>query len=123
MNKKLTVYGIKNCSTMKKAFQWFEAHQIPFVFHDYKKEGITKAVLNRWVQQKPWTTLLNKKGLTWKRSSEERRAQVTTSDAAVDFMIEHLSSIKRPIIEQGDKIVEIGFDEEQYELLFQKNKG
>lgn len=109
------VYGIKNCDTMKKAMTWLTDNNIPFEFHDYKKEGISNEKIQEWLMQKPWDVLINKAGTTWKKLSEEEKATDETS--ATQLMIAKPSMIKRPIIE-NDKIVVMGFKADDYQQLF-----
>lgn len=109
------VYGIPNCDTVKKAITWLKENDIPFKFHNYKKEGISQEKLNEWLTQEPWEVLVNKAGTTWKKLSEEEKANDHTS--AIALMLDKTSVIKRPIIE-GDKIVAIGFKSENYEKVF-----
>lgn len=109
------VYGIPNCDTVKKAITWLKENDIPFKFHNYKKEGISQEKLNEWLTQEPWDVLVNKAGTTWKKLSEEEKANDHTS--AIALMLDKTSVIKRPIIE-GDKIVAIGFKSENYEKVF-----
>ena len=70
----LHVYGIKNCNTVKKAINWLEEHQLPYTFHDYKKEGISENKLEEWEKEISWEKLLNKKGTTWKKLDVEEQA-------------------------------------------------
>ena len=109
------VYGIPNCDTVKKAITWLKENDIPFEFHNYKKEGISQEKLNEWLTQEPWEVLVNKAGTTWKKLSEEEKANDNAS--AITLMLDKTSVIKRPIIE-GDKIVAIGFKSENYEKVF-----
>ncbi len=109
------VYGIPNCDTVKKAITWLKENDIPFEFHNYKKEGISQEKLSEWLTQEPWEVLVNKAGTTWKKLSEEEKANDNAS--AITLMLDKTSVIKRPIIE-GDKIVAIGFKSENYEKVF-----
>jgi arsenate reductase len=109
------VYGIPNCDTVKKAITWLKENDIPFEFHNYKKEGISQEKLSEWLTQESWEVLVNKAGTTWKKLSEEEKANDNTS--AIALMLDKTSVIKRPIIE-GDKIVAIGFKSENYEKVF-----
>jgi arsenate reductase len=109
------VYGIKNCDTMKKAMTWLTDNNIPFEFHDYKKEGISNEKIQEWLTQKPWDVLINKAGTTWKKLSDEEKA--TDEMGASKLMMEKPSMIKRPIIE-NDKIVVMGFNPDNYEQIF-----
>ena len=110
------VYGIPNCDTVKKAITWLKENDIPFEFHNYKKEGISQEKLSEWLTQESWEVLVNKAGTTWKKLSEEEKANDNAS--AITLMLDKTSVIKRPIIE-ADKIVAIGFKSENYEKVFQ----
>lgn len=115
-----TVYGIPNCDTVKKALVWLEAHQIPFEFHNYKKQGITAAKLKNWSSQLGWELVLNKKSSTWRRLTPEVQASITNEKAAIKLLTENTSGIKRPLIEKGDQVIAIGFDPDNYAKLFKK---
>ena len=114
------LYGIPNCDTVKKARTWLEKQKIPYEFHDYKKAGISPAKLKQWSAQVGWEILLNKKGTTWKKLDEKVQAAVTNEKAAIKVLSENTSAIKRPLIEKGEKVVVVGFDEESYGKLFKK---
>jgi arsenate reductase len=96
---------------MKKTFDWFTQHNIPYQFHDYKKEGTSEEKIQEWLSQKPWDVLINRAGTTWKKLSEEEKA--TDNSTAIQLMIAKPSMIKRPIIET-DKIVVMGFNSDIY---------
>jgi arsenate reductase len=109
-----TVYGIPNCNTVKKATTWLQDHGHEFKFHDFKKLGVTEALLNRWCDTFGWAQVLNKKGTTWRKLSPEEQLAVTDQHTAVQLLLQHTSAIKRPIIEREEKPVLIGFQEDQY---------
>lgn len=110
-----TIYGIKNCGSVKKAFDYFEAHGITYSFFDYKKTTPTVAQLTSWCEQKGWETILNRKGTTWRKLTDDVKASVIDIDTAVTVMQEHLSTIKRPIIEnEKGEVILVGFDEATY---------
>ena len=109
-----TVYGIKNCDTVKKATSWLTAHKIAFDFHDYKTQSISEDTLKAWCAQVGWEVLLNKKGTTWRKLDEKTQASVTNEKTAIAVMLAHTSIIKRPVIEKKDKVVAVGFDEKVY---------
>ena len=111
----MIVYGIPNCNTVKKSLDWLKAHQIDFEFHDFKKKGITAEKLNSWSKVFGWETVLNRKGLTWKKLSKEEQAAIDTQDKAIAYLMENTSAIKRPIIEKDGKAILISFDEDRYE--------
>lgn len=110
-----TVYGIKNCNTVKKALDFLDRHEIPYEFHDYKKQGITKAKLSEWAAQLGWEPLINKKGMTWRGLDEDVKTGVTNKKAAIALAQEKTSMIKRPLIERGGKVIALGFDQSLYD--------
>ena len=111
-----TIYGIKNCDTMQKAFAWLEQHGVAYSFHDYKKAGVTKAQLLKWCKAAGWETVLNRAGTTFKKLPEGDRADLT-QEKAIALMAAQPSMIKRPVLETGSKI-EIGFKPERYAEVF-----
>ena len=110
----LKVYAIPNCNTVKKALDWLKAKKIAYVFHDYKKLGITNTLLTDWCKQVGWEALVNKKGATWRLLPPNVQAKITTQKAAIDLMIEKTSIIKRPLITLNDKVILLGFEETEY---------
>ena len=114
-----TVYGIPNCNTVKKARTWLDDHGIEYVFHDYKKKGITQERIQEWYKQFPWEKLVNKAGTTWKALSDEEKALVQSEKTATDLMTTKTSVIKRPVIEDASgKAIALGFSEENYKQVF-----
>ena len=111
-----TIYGIKNCSTMKKAFAWLDAHRINYEFHDYKTAGIDVACLKTWSKQVGWEVLLNTHGTTWRKLSPTQQAHLDESKA-LKLMSEHPSLIKRPVLENGNALL-VGFVPERYTEAF-----
>lgn len=110
---KLQVYGIKNCSTVKKALTWLDEHNIAYTFHDYKKEPATQEKLEAWQKEIPWEALVNKRGTTWRKLSPEEQASVQDADSSNRFLLNNNSLIKRPLIESSKGII-LGFDEDEY---------
>ena len=112
----VTIHGIKNCDTMKKARSWLEAHKIEYAFHDYKTAGIARAVLEEWVQKRGWEVLLNRAGTTFKNLPE---AQKTGLDGAkaIALMLAQPSMIKRPVLVRGAALL-VGFQPERYAEFF-----
>ncbi len=108
-----TLYGIKNCDTMKKARVWLDEHGVPYSFHDYKASGIDAATLARWAGQVGWETLLNRAGTTFRKLPEARKADLTERKA-IALMVEQPSMIKRPVLEMGSRVL-VGFKPEVYE--------
>jgi arsenate reductase len=113
-----TLFGIPNCNSVKKARTFLDENNIPYTFHDYKKEGITKTKLTQWSKQVGWENLINKSGTTWRGLDKELQNTVTSQTAAINLMVEHTSVIKRPVITKGDEIVAIRFDETEYQKVF-----
>ena len=112
----IRVFGIKNCDTMKKAFTWLNENGVDYEFTDYKKAGVAETHLPDWSQRASWETLLNKRGLMWKKLSEEERADVDQAKA-LKLMAQYPSLIKRPVLDTGSQLI-IGFIPENYaELL------
>jgi arsenate reductase len=113
-----TIYGIKNCETMKKAFSWLEGHGIRYDFHDYKTAGIDLARLKAWSNQVGWEVLLNTHGTTWRKLSPTQQAHLD-ENKALKLMSENPSLIKRPVLE-NDKALLVGFVPERYIEAFKK---
>jgi arsenate reductase (glutaredoxin) len=112
----VTVFGIKNCSTMKKAFDWLDAQGVDYVFHDYKKLGIDASHLSDWCRSAGWQQILNTRGTTWRGLSEGERADIDEA-RAITLMCAKPSLIKRPVIEHAGKLL-VGFDEAAYATAF-----
>lgn len=104
----VTIYGIKNCTTMKKAFNWCDGHGIEYAFHDYKKLGVERARLVRWCQHLGWKSLVNTRGTTWRKLSSAQQA-TSTQGEAVALMLVYPSLIKRPVVETGTQLL-VGFE-------------
>jgi arsenate reductase len=115
-SKQITIYGIKNCDTMKKARAWLDAHGVAYAFHDYKTEGIEKAALERWAKEVGWETLLNRAGTTFRKLPERERENVTEKKA-IALRVEQPSMIKRPVLDVGGKLM-VGFKPEAYAKAF-----
>jgi Spx/MgsR family transcriptional regulator len=112
----ITIYGIKNCDTMKKARTWLDRHKVAYSFHDYKAEGIDKAKLEGWVEKLGWETVLNRAGTTFKKLPEADK-QNLTAKKAVTLMLAQPSMIKRPMLEAKGKLT-AGFKPDVYATLF-----
>ncbi len=115
----ITIYGIPNCNTVKKALDWLNTHQIAYTFHDFKKKGISLEKLEEWAAQVGWEALVNKRGTTWKQLSPETQLSVQNKEAAFELIMQKTSVTKRPILESNEKI-SLGFDEETYQTFFAK---
>jgi arsenate reductase (glutaredoxin) len=116
MAKPITIYGIKNCDTMKKARAWLDQRGVAYDFHDYKTAGIERARLEGWARDTGWETLLNRAGTTFRKLPEKERDGVTEKKA-IALMLDQPSMIKRPVLDIGGKLL-VGFKPEQYEKAF-----
>ena len=112
-----TIYGIKNCDTMKKARTWLDEHGVKYEFHDYKSVGIDRARLEAWTKKVGWEVLLNRAGTTFRKLSDSERADIDESKA-LKLMLAQPSMIKRPVLEKGGKVI-VGFKPEIYEAAFE----
>ena len=110
-----TLYGIKNCDTVKKARAWLDAHGAAYTFHDYKTQGIDRARLETWVTAVGWEVLLNRAGTTFKKLPDSDK-QGLTERKAVALMLAQPSMIKRPVLDTG-RGLHVGFRPEQYETI------
>ena len=108
----VTIHGIRNCDTMKKARAWLDAHAIAYVFHDYKLLGIERKVLEGWCDELGWETLLNRAGTTFRKLPEQERMALDRKKA-VALMLAQPSMIKRPVLDLGGKRL-VGFKPEIY---------
>ena len=122
----ITIYGIKSCSTMKKAFTKLDELGVNYDFHDYKKQGIDKESVQRWVDELGIDKVLNKRGTTWRKlTDEQKQAADENVNNAIDLLIENTSMIKRPIVEgqladknNGQLILLCGFDAAEFDKIF-----
>ncbi|WP_112944828.1 MULTISPECIES: ArsC family reductase [unclassified Rhizobium] len=112
----VTIYGIKNCDTMKKARSWLEEHDVAYDFHDYKASGIDRAHLEKWTQEAGWETVLNRAGTTFRKLSDDARENLDR-EKAIALMLEQPSMIKRPVVEADGKLL-VGFKPEIYGGFF-----
>ena len=112
---KTTIYGIKNCDTMKKARAWLESHGVAYAFHDYKASGIERGRLEGWLKSVGWEVLLNRAGTTFRKLPDAAKMNLTEGKA-VELMLEQPSMIKRPVLEQGKTLL-VGFSPETYARL------
>lgn len=108
----ITLYGIPNCDTMKKARKWLDEHAVGYVFHDYKKAGIDAATVRGWCAVLGWEKLLNRSGTTFRNLPEADRADLTEAKA-IDLMVAHPSMIKRPVLQSGSRLL-AGFAPDTY---------
>ena len=120
----ITIYGIKSCSTMKKAFTKLDELGVSYDFHDYKKQGIDKDSVKRWVDELGIDKVLNKRGTTWRKLDDSQKQAADASlDNAIDLLVENTSMIKRPIVEgeltdKNKNILLCGYDEAEFDEVF-----
>lgn len=112
----ITMYGIPNCDTIKKAKKWLEANQIEYSFHDYRKVGLDAAQLKVWATELGWETLLNKRGTTWRQQPDEVKESINEA-SAIELMLQHPAMIKRPLLDTGS-VRKVGFKDTEYSALF-----
>ncbi|MGE6441095.1 Spx/MgsR family RNA polymerase-binding regulatory protein [Psychrobacter sp. NPDC078409] len=119
-----TIYGIKSCSTMKKAFTKLNDLDVSYDFHDYKKQGIEKDTVQRWVNELGIEKVLNKRGTTWRKLDDSQKQAADASvDTAIDLLVANTSMIKRPIVEgqladRDQAVLLCGFDETEFDKVF-----
>lgn len=112
----LSLYGIKNCDTVKKARKWLDARGVDYTFVDLKQDAPGKSRLQQWCKVVGWETLLNRRGQTWRQLSEAQKQDINAG-RAVSLMQQHPMLIKRPVIETGDRVL-VGFSEADYQQHF-----
>ena len=113
-----TIYGIPNCSTVKKACNWFEEHAIAFSFYDFKKNGVTQALIEEWLRHVPIEQLLNRSSMTYRQLNETQKTQCESMIGAMTIMMAQPSIIKRPIVQVQGRII-LGFNATAYQSFFQ----
>ena len=108
----VTVYGIPNCDTVKKARAWLDAAGLPYHFHDFKKHGVPPDLLAQWTATMGWEKLLNRKGTTWRTLDAATQAGVTDAESAQAVMRTHASVVKRPVVQWSadNADITVGFD-------------
>ncbi len=115
----ITLYGIKNCDTVKKARRWLEDHRVDYQFHDFRQDGITTEKVEGWLDELGWETLVNKRSTSWKALDEATR-KAMDAERALDCILEQPTLIKRPLLDTGHERV-CGFSAKQYEALFSRH--
>lgn len=110
----ITLYGIANCDTVKRARAWLDTQGVAHVFHDFKKAGVPEAELDRWLASAGWERLLNRKGTAWRALPDALKAAVADAAAARAVMLQHASTIKRPVVDWGGGRISVGFEPEAW---------
>lgn len=118
MSDSITMYGIANCDTIKKAKKWLDNEGIDFSFHDYRKHGLDADLLNKWADALGWEVLLNRRGTTWRKLSDDIKENIDRK-SAIKVMLENPAIIKRPLLDKDNKF-HSGFSDSQYRQIFEK---
>ena len=116
MTKTVTIYGIKNCDTMKKARAWLDGQGVRYAFHDYKAQGVERGVLQGWAKAVGWEVLLNRAGTTFRKLPDADKSGLTEAKA-IALMLAQPSMIKRPVLDVGGRLL-VGFKPEAYAKAF-----
>ncbi len=112
----ITLYGIPNCDTVKKARNWLTDHNIEHQFHNFKKDALKQQTINQWVDSLGWEVLLNKRSTTWRKLSENDKTEIDR-DKAIAIMLDNSSIIKRPVLDINGTLY-VGFKADQYQDIF-----
>jgi arsenate reductase len=118
-NQVITVYGIKNCDTVKKARRWLEQHNIDYNFHDFREQGLEQAAVEAWLDELGWETLVNRRSTSWKQLSPEQRENMDQQKALTAIM-QQPTLIKRPLLDTGSSR-QVGFSEKSYQEIFHQH--
>jgi arsenate reductase len=118
MTDAVTLYGITNCDTIKKARNWLREHAVEYRFHDYRKQGVDGERLQSMASQLGWEVMLNRRGTTWRALPDSVKEQIGEA-SALQLMLDNPAIIKRPILEQ-DGDLHIGFKPQQYQEIFKQ---
>jgi arsenate reductase len=123
MTQSITLFGISNCDTVKKARTWLQEQDLAFEFHDFKKQGLTRSAIETWLEHQSLDVLINRKGTTWRALSEEEKASAGNTEQAIALMLDKPSLIKRPVMQiaaNGKTQINVGFSVPQYQSIFKK---
>lgn len=115
----VTLYGIPNCDTVKKARTWLDQNGIDYAFHDFKKAGLVPDLVNGWLENVDWEVLVNRKGTTWRGLADAEKAAVVDAKSAAALMLRSPSVIKRPVLSFGGS-THVGFSDSLYQQIFKK---
>ena len=111
----LTLYGIKNCDTVKKARRWLEDHGVDYQFHDFRQDGLDKKQLTNWVETLGWEAIVNKRSTTWRNLSDKEK-EISTNQQAIKLLLANPTLIKRPVVTNNTTLV-VGFNEAEFKTL------
>lgn len=115
----VTVYGIPNCQTVKKARDWLDSHHIQYTFHDFKKLGVSKELIVSWLKKVELHQLINRSGMTYRNLTEQQKFQSQNQEEAISLMIQNPSMIKRPVLVIPEQI-HLGFKDTNYASIFER---
>ncbi|MFZ3002089.1 MAG: ArsC family reductase [Undibacterium umbellatum] len=121
MTRSITLFGIPNCDTVKKARTWLQEQELAFEFHDFKKQGLNRAAIETWLEHQSLDVLINRKGTTWRALSDTEKASAADTEQAIALMLDKPSVIKRPVLlinNDGKSQVNVGFSVPQYQSIF-----
>ncbi len=116
----VTVYGIPNCDSVKKARDWLAAHQVAYVFHDFKKQGASQELLAHWAAVAGWERVLNRQGQTWRKLDAAEQARAVDAASACALMQLHTSLIKRPVINWAGAALTVGWQPDTFKAALAK---
>ena len=111
----LTLYGIKNCDTVKKARRWLESQGKEYLFHDFREDGLDEQQLSEWIKNSGWETFVNKRSTTWRKLSEKEK-QIHTNQEALSLLLKNPTLIKRPVVLNNKQLL-VGFNEAEFKKL------
>ena len=117
MTSEATLYGISNCDTIKKAKTWLESHAVAYRFHDYRKQGLERELLEAMEAALGWQALLNRRGTTWRGLPDAVKDSIER-ESALALMLEHPAMIKRPVLATADRGYDLGFSDDLYTEIF-----
>jgi len=112
----MIIYGINNCDTVKKAKNWLDSHNIDYSFHDFRKDGLDKDIINGWLKTIAWDKILNKRSTSW-RNLDASAQQAINETNVVDLLVKNPTLIKRPVMQVND-IITVGFNSDTYQGIF-----
>lgn len=112
----LTLYGIPNCDTVKKARKYLDQKGITYHFHDFKQEGLSPEKLKDWMTQQDWSIVLNARSTTWRELPQEMKDTVKDAASAAVVLLDNLSMIKRPVLEEDGRVLQVGFDQKLWDV-------
>ncbi|WHZ12946.1 MAG: arsenate reductase family [Burkholderiaceae bacterium] len=115
----ITLYGIPNCDTVRRARAWLSGQEAPYRFHDFKKDGVPEPLLREWMQALGWEALVNRRGTTWRRLDAAQQAGAVDAAGALRMLREHPSLIRRPVVDWGTTVT-VGFDPAAWAALRQR---